>query len=94
MGHDGGQKKPGTQFIRETRGSDRGTPFKDPLAGDGLSTHTDFSKSSQKANDKGGKQIEGQNLRGYVHNGKGTNVGAIEDVTVAPDGTRRVKKSG
>ena len=86
--------KPGTRWISENRSSDKGSPMKDPLAGkSGTSTHTKLSKESVK-NDKGGKVIEGQNLRGYVHNGSGRSIGEVKDATVAPDGTNRVRKSG
>lgn len=87
------QKKSGTQFIPGSGSSDKGTPMKDPLAGNsGTSTHTDFSKGSTKTS-KGGKPIDGQNLRGYVFNQPGRSIGAVDDATVAPDGTRRVRKS-
>lgn len=97
MGIDGGQKKVGTNFIRESNSSDKGTPFNDPLAGGGknskTSTHTDFRRENVKG-DQGGKEIEGQKLRGYVFDSAKSNIGAVDDATVAPDGTNRVKKLG
>lgn len=94
MGHDGGQKKVGTNYIPGSGSSDKGSPSADPLSGNGrntqTSTHTDFHKESIKEN-SGGKIIEGQHLRGYVLNDGGTNIGAVDDATVAPDGTNRVK---
>jgi hypothetical protein len=98
MGIDNPNKRVGTNFIRESVNSDKGSPQKDPLANDGsgTSTHTKFTKGQTRTmnpND-GGRKIEGQNLRGYVRqDGRGTG-GPTEDVTVAPDGTRRVKDLG
>jgi hypothetical protein len=37
--------------------------------------------------------METQNLRGYVHNDRRSGLPAPQDVTVAPDGTNRVKRS-
>lgn len=97
MGIDGGQKKVGTNYIRGSAPSDKGSPQSDPLSGEGknaqTSTHTDFSKE-RLSKDKGGKVIEGQKLRGYVHDPANTSIGAVDDATVAPDGTNRVKKLG
>ena len=97
MGLEGGQKKVGTNYIRSSGSTDKGTPFKDPRSGEGkatqTSTHTKFHKETLKE-DKGGKIIEGQSLRGYVQSAGKSNIGAVEDATVAPDGTNRVKKIG
>lgn len=94
---DSPQKKPGTDFIREGGGGDKGSPQNDPLSGEGkdsqTSTHYPFSKENI-SEDKGGRAIEGQKLRGYVLNDSGPSGGPTEDATVAPDGTRRVKDVG
>lgn len=95
MGYESPQKKPGTQHLPDDRSSDKGSPLKDPLAGNtGTSTHTEFHSESVKSNTVTGKLHEGQNVRGYDFNQKNANVGSVEDATVAPDGTRRVKTSG
>lgn len=93
----GSQKKPGPSYIPGSATSDKGSPQSDPLSGEGKDTQTSTHYPFRKENvseDKSGRVIEGQKLRGYVHDDPGTNIGAVDDATVAPDGTRRVKKIG
>ena len=40
----------------------------------------------------GGSVIEGQKLRGYVHNDAGTSIGAVKCACCAADGTCRLKR--
>ena len=97
MSIDSPQKRPGTNFIRSSGGSDKGSPSKDPLSGENrntqTSTHVKFSRENI-TEDKGGRIIEGQKLRGYVLNDSGPSGGETKDATVAADGTRRVKDIG
>lgn len=91
------QKRSGTTYIPGGDGTDKGTPMTDPLSGGGkdvqTTTHYPFTKE-QVSSEKSGKRLEGQDLRGYVHNEANTNIGAVDDATVAPDGTKRVKDIG
>lgn len=94
MSVDNPQKRPGTNWIPGGGTSDKGEPFKDPLAGKGTSTNYPLT-SENIVEDKGGSpNQEGQDRRGYVLDDSGRNGGPIQDVTVAPDGTKRVKDIG
>lgn len=89
------QPRRGTQTIpgsantkADAKGRDDGTKA---LAGPrgSRSTHH-IAKASGRESVKQGKRLEGQERRGYVRDG-GRDVGEIVDVTVGPDGTRRVE---
>lgn len=95
---DNPQKRPGTSFIRGSQDTDKGSPQNDPLSGENratqTTTHYPFTKAQKKDVDKGSGPIEGQKLRGYAFNDSRGIPGGVEDATVAPDGTRRVKDAG
>lgn len=98
MGIDSPQKKPGTTFIRGGGGGDKGSPQADPLSGEGKDSQTSTNypfRGEKISEDKGGpRDQEGQDRRGYVLNDTGRfGGGGVDDATVAPDGTRRVKTS-
>lgn len=93
MSIDSPQKRPGTNYIPGGSSDDKGEKFKDPLAGPGhTSSHYPFGKESISEDKGGPANQEGQDRRGYVLDDRGRNGGPIEDTTVAPDGTRRVKE--
>lgn len=86
------QKRPGTTWIAGGKSKDPGSKGPNPLDGrQSGSTGTKRVAGARNANDAGGKIIEGQDLRGYVHNQAGRSIGAVKDATVAPDGTRRCR---
>lgn len=98
MGIEGGQKKVGTNFLPDNRNDDKGSPQSDPISGEGrdrqTSTHYPF-RTERITEDKGGSpNQEGQDRRGYVLNDAARLGGPVDDATVAPDGTNRVKKIG
>lgn len=85
-----GQSKSGTGFTRGNtggRGSGGSVPQGQVRSG---TSFTPGAKRDVTAGNRGGR-LEGQSLRGYVHNAPSRSLPTPQDVTVAPDGTRRVK---
>ena len=86
-----GQPRSGTSFTRggnSSKSSGGSVPQGQSKVG------TDFirgGKGNGTAGNSSGR-IEGQKLRGYVHNANASGLPAPQDVTVNPDGTSRVKK--
>jgi hypothetical protein len=90
---NGGQPRTGTSFTRGGKASTSGSSSSVPS---GQSrTGTNFVRGGSKSAAAGSSsgRMETQNLRGYVHNDRRSGLPAPQDVTVAPDGTNRVKRS-
>lgn len=85
-----GQSRSGTPFTRggntskNSGGSVPGGPRK--VGTD----HVSGGRGTTAGNASG--RLEGQNLRGYVHNEGRSGLPAPQDVTVNPDGSSRVRK--
>lgn len=66
----------------------------DVNAGSGHHDTTDHNHRTTSTNPvkRGGREIAGLDSRGYSRNEAARQSGAVDDVTVGPDGTRRVRK--
>lgn len=82
----GGQSRSGTPFSKSGNSNSLtgAIPSGQSKAGTTSSRSTNSSSNT-------GRVIEGQNLRGYVS--RNSALPTPKDTTVAPDGTRRVRKS-
>lgn len=85
MALSGGQAKSGTSFSKS--GNSNSLTGSVPKGASKVGTGS--SRSSNSSSNTG-RVIEGQNLRGYVSSS--SSLPAPKDVTVASDGTRRVRK--
>lgn len=84
-----GQAKSGTSF---TRGGNSSKSSGGSVPKGQARTGTTFvSGGSRTTAGSTGGPLEGQHLRGYVHDAARNGLPAPQDVTVAPDGTRRVR---
>lgn len=91
MSYSNTQDKPGTPWQRQSNpekpARKRSEPDRDPTIaqsktdalGNHITTNYPMKKSSPPPHNSGGPLIEGQHLRGYVHNDTGRRVGTVQD---------------
>lgn len=98
MSYKSPQDKPGTRSSKSSNNVNRGgrSDGRDPLGrpggtGNQVSTNYPQKVTGPEKVARGGRTTPSeQNERGYSKAGS-SNLGPIQDVTVAPDGTRRVQ---